>query len=47
MEKLSCPVYVRVHPYDEFQACLSYAIGDQYIQAFTMPDDEKEECDEC
>ena len=47
MEKLSCPVYVRVHPYDELNAILSYRIGDTTIQAFTMPDDEGNDNDEC
>lgn len=32
------PVYVHVHPYDELPACLSYAIGEDHIQAFTMPE---------
>lgn len=45
MIKLHCPVYVRVHPYDELDAILAYRIGDNNIQAFTMPDEE--EGDEC
>ena len=45
MEKLSCPVYVRVHPYDELNAILSYRIGEATIQAFTMPDNEENDND--
>ena len=44
MEKLSSPVYVHVHPYDELNAILAYRIGEPTIQAFTMPEpDEKDE----
>ena len=43
MEKLHCPVYVHVHPYDELNAILSYRIGDTNIQAFTMPEPEGDE----
>ncbi len=44
MEKLSCPVYVQVHPYEELGCILSYRIGETTIQAFTMPEpDEKDE----
>jgi hypothetical protein len=38
VEKLSCPVYVHVHPYDELNAILSYRIGESTIQAFIMPE---------
>lgn len=34
------PVYVHVHPYDELNCCLSYAIGSEHIQAFTMPEED-------
>jgi len=46
MIRLPCPEYVQVHPYDELGCVLSYRIGEATIQAFTMPEPDKDDNDD-